>query len=253
MKKNILFIAATHGDEGFSVPVLEKIEKTYPKEEWSYDWIIGNEKAFKLNKRYTDADLNRSAPGDISSNVYETRRAAEIVKLSENYNVVIDIHGSISNCGIVKILPLPSLQNILLALSIPLEKNIIWFAEESFKHGPPVQSMKNPAIELECGPKDDPKIAEELYSLLEKIITKFSKNHLLNLTEQTKQQTFYAVFGKETDMTVKATDFIETSNGKESYYPFLADQYPGITCYKTKKITLENLFTSDIIGSNGNR
>lgn len=39
---NLLFIAASHGDEGFSIPVLEKLEKNVPKEKYGYDWIIGN-------------------------------------------------------------------------------------------------------------------------------------------------------------------------------------------------------------------
>src|SRR5574344_1930263 len=90
----ILFITATHGNEQDGVKVMQQLEKELPKDKYGYDWIIGNEKAYQKNVRYIDQDLNRSAPGDSSSPVYEVRRAAELVKIANSYDVVIDIHGT---------------------------------------------------------------------------------------------------------------------------------------------------------------
>ena len=40
--RKILFITGTHGNEAFAVRVLERIENTYSRDEYGYDWIIGN-------------------------------------------------------------------------------------------------------------------------------------------------------------------------------------------------------------------
>ncbi len=68
--RNILFITSTHGHEQAGTGVLQQLEKEFPKTEYGYDWIIGNEQAYKLNQRFTEQDLNRSAPGDSKSDIY---------------------------------------------------------------------------------------------------------------------------------------------------------------------------------------
>lgn len=52
--RKVLFIAATHGNEQDGVKVMRQLEKELPKEEYGYDWIIGNEKAFAANVRFTE-------------------------------------------------------------------------------------------------------------------------------------------------------------------------------------------------------
>jgi len=79
--KKILFIAATHGNEPIGVDVLQRLEKTRT----NFDWIIGNPKALAQNTRCFEGDLNRSAPGDAASPLYEKRRAKEILDLSKQY------------------------------------------------------------------------------------------------------------------------------------------------------------------------
>jgi|GEM_PF-6355136 len=55
--RKILFIAATHGNERDGVKVMRQLEKELPKEKYGYDWIIGNEKAFLANTRFTNKIL----------------------------------------------------------------------------------------------------------------------------------------------------------------------------------------------------
>ena len=52
--KDILFIAATHGDEDFSVGIFKKLEKLKNSYTQSYDWIIGNERAYQKKVRFVN-------------------------------------------------------------------------------------------------------------------------------------------------------------------------------------------------------
>lgn len=232
----IQFIAATHGDEGFSIPVLQKLEAKYPKQTYGYDWVIGNPKALELGKRYTEKDLNRSAPGDKNSPYYEERRAAEIIELSKNCDILIDIHGSVGNCGVVTLIPLPSRQNIQLARSIPLERNVIWYAEESWKAGPPVQHTVCSALEIECGPKKDQATADKLYDALEKIITANKAGSFFVQPTDIVQE-FYKVYGViKGAHDPSISDDAEATIDGETFMPFMSNQYPGTLCYKMRQI-----------------
>lgn len=243
MKNKFLLISSTHGDEGFSVPILQNLEKKFSKIEFGYDWIIGNEQAYKLSTRFTKKDLNRSAPGNENSTIYEEKRASEIIKLSSKYNYIIDLHGAISNCGVVSIIPLPTFANLVLASIFDLKRNVIWYTKSSFKNGPLVQFSKCPAIEIECGPKDSKKINATLQKALENFL-KYSKNlSISKVLKRVMKKDFFVVYDKlggEPDATFK--DFTRKSINGETFYPFMSNQYPGIICYKMKKIKLEDLF-----------
>ena len=166
--RKILFIAAIHGNERDSVKVMQQLEKA--KEKYGYDWIIGNEKAFAANTRFTEQDLNRSAPGDINSPVYEVRRAAELIEYSKNFDVVIDLHGTKTDSGIVTIIPYPTEENIRLAKSAGLSRNVVWYSEKSKIAGPLAQHMPVPAIEFECGPKGTKKAFDLTYTAVRRFI-----------------------------------------------------------------------------------
>lgn len=242
-RSKILFLSATHGDEGFSSSVLEKIELNYPKNKYNYDWIIANEKALKNNTRFQNVDLNRCAPGDLNSPLYEERRAAEIINLSKNFDFIIDLHGSVSNVGVITIITHPTLQNIFLSSLVKVENHVIWYTKSSLVKGPLTQYCHCPAIEIECGPKKNPEIQQKLYDVIESIlVTKedLSINHIL---DRAKKINLFSVYGKNVGQPVKKmNDFIEYEDINEKYYPFLSNQYPNIACYKMKKIEVENLF-----------
>ena len=238
MKNKLLFIAATHDNEGFSIEVLKKLEQKYSKEEYNYDWIIGNPEALKKNTRFIDVDLNRVAPGNQASNVYEEKRAADVIEICNKYDFVIDIHGSNSNCGICTIISYPNPSNISLAKLVGLEHNVIWYSEESSVKGPINQHVNSSSLELECGPKNDPKIAVELYSVLENIIINTNRTDPFRTTNN---QEFYEVYDKEKEVDVKA-DFVLVRNKDEEYFPFLSNNsYKNISHYKMKKIDINTI------------
>lgn len=248
MNNKILFISATHGNEEYSIKVLDSLEKKYPKSEYGYERIIGNPKALKRDIRFIERDLNRSAPGDIKSKVYEKKRAAEIMKISEEFKYVIDLHGSNSKCGVTVIIPYPSVRNILLSGLFDIKKVVIWYTKKSYKNVPLTQYCKPPGLEIECGPKKDPKISIALKKVLEKFLRDQEGMGIEQLITRLKNKEFYLVYGIYKSKNKITKDFKKIETEKEKFYSFMsANQYPGkITCYKMRKIKFEDLFLSKV-------
>lgn len=240
---NILIILSTHGNEGFSIPPLKTLEKKYPKNKYGYDWIIGNPKAHEKNVRFTEGDLNRLAPGNMSSKIYEERRAAELINLSSKYKFIIDIHGTDSNSGVFVLVTNPSLENLLLASSLPIKNVVIWASKESLTKGPVTQYAKCPALEIECGPKNSKEISKLLESTLERII-KNPYPKLDETMENLKNQNYFVVYGKELDVdTSKMLEFKKTKIKNEEFYPLLVNAYQKGSARKMKKIDFFDLLS----------
>jgi succinylglutamate desuccinylase len=92
--KKIILNIATHGDEKIGLSVTNAIKKLHIKN-GEIIVNIANERAFTLNKRYIDQDLNRSFPGKKSGN-YEEQRAHELLPLIKSADIVLDIHSTTS-------------------------------------------------------------------------------------------------------------------------------------------------------------
>lgn len=171
-------MTATHGNEEFSIPVVKKLSKKF-----QFDWLVSNPKALKLNKRFYQADLNRSGPGKPASKLYEERQAFELIKAASQYDYVIDIHGTISDTGLFVILSDPNWQNIEFAKKINLKNVVLW---PSLKPtGPLTQFIPN-SLEIECGPKNSKKVAKRLERVLADYFTGVKP----------KKQQFYIVSGQ---------------------------------------------------------
>lgn len=238
--RKILFLTATHGNERDGTNVMRRLEKEFPREEYGYDWIIANEEAYALNKRFVEEDLNRSAPGDALSPIYELRRAAEIIELSKRYNIVIDLHGTKTDSGIVTIIPYPTKQNLALANVCGLERNVIWYSKKSKTAGPLVQHMSIPAIEFECGPRGTDTAFQLTYKAVRRLIEGNREGASVYADGGIE---FYEVYGKlhgEYDPMIK--DFLLAHRDGESFYPFLSgNEYPGIVCYKMNKVAVSDI------------
>jgi hypothetical protein len=240
MADKFLIIAATHGDENLGVEAMRMIQKKLSPTKYCYDWILGNPIAHRKGTRFIQADLNRVAPGNSNSKIYEERRAAELMEISKKYRFILDIHSTVSDSGIVTIIPYPTLENIYLASALNIKRNVIWYSSASFEKGPIVQFVGCPGIEIECGPKNSPKLKIRLYKILKKFIEESNLFSVQKVIDSIKSKEFYVVYGKETvehNSTVK--DFQTVKNGQETYYPFLSNQYSGIVCYKTKKFDVK--------------
>ena len=115
MYKKVLFIAGTHGDEPIGPALLKKISKQRDIAAL-YDSVIGNPRACVQNKRFIEADLNRVAPGDANSPIYEVSRASELVEMFKNFEYIIDFHETKANNRIVIIIPRLCRKSLALAL-----------------------------------------------------------------------------------------------------------------------------------------
>jgi len=88
----IILNVLTHGDERIGLRVIKEIEKLNIDKNTLLTHIA-NKKAFGLQKRFIDQDLNRSFPGRKNGN-YEQRLAYKISPIIKSADVVIDIHST---------------------------------------------------------------------------------------------------------------------------------------------------------------
>ncbi len=97
----VLVIGGMHGNETLGLRVVELFQKNPVN---TVDVIFANEQAIKDNCRFVGQDLNRSFPGNTKSEEYEPRRAAQLLKLTKKYDVVLDFHNTYcpnNDCGFV--------------------------------------------------------------------------------------------------------------------------------------------------------
>ncbi|AKM79132.1 MAG: Succinylglutamate desuccinylase/aspartoacylase [Candidatus Beckwithbacteria bacterium GW2011_GWB1_47_15] len=220
MTKETLILTAVHGDEAFSIPIVEKL-----KSKFNFDSIVANPQALTENQRYLEADLNRSGPGNPDSKLLEERLAFRLIQTGSEYQQVIDIHGAESDCGIFIILGDPNWKNIELAKNLDIGKVVLW--PGLLPTGPLCQFIPN-SLEIQCGPKNSPQVAQDL----EKVLNSFFEGE----TRQEPQQ-FFIVTGRLSGLDPKGfKDFEEASVDGIKFFPLFPGLYPGIACCMMQKL-----------------
>ncbi len=232
MKKKILIIAATHGDEKIGSEVIARLKKK--KLDAYFDYLIANQKAFKKNVRFVDFDLNRAYPGDKKSKFYEKRRASEILPIARRYKYVIDIHEASKGINNFIIVPREKITNKKLMALIDLSIVLIWPDPKGS-----LGQVLNNTIELEFGMKGKKRV--KIVSMAEKIIEKIIRRiYKKDLKPSRIKKRLFFVYGKllNKDLlkNIRLQDFKKTKIGDEKFYPLLTGQYPkeGIACYKMR-------------------
>ena len=234
MKKEILIICATHGNEKIGIGLVKKLKEKKLRK--YFDYLIANPKALKKNVRFLDCDLNRSYPGIENSEKYEEKRAFEIFKTAKEYKYVIDMHEASSGINNFIIVPRKTIGKLFPINLIDLNIALLWPNPK----GPLSQVLKN-AIELEFGMKN--KNREAVVGQAVKIVESFIERVCLNKpTKKVLQKKVYYVYGKlnSKDFEGKISglkDFRKTKLGEEEFCPLLIGQYlkDGIVCYKMKE------------------
>ncbi len=84
-------IGSVHGDEPAGKKAIEKILQSDLEFKKPVKFIIANQKALEEDKRYLDADLNRSMPGNPESKLHEEKLAHKLKEEIED-KIVLDIH-----------------------------------------------------------------------------------------------------------------------------------------------------------------
>ncbi len=102
---HILIIGAQHGDERLGHKLYRHLMLARHNGKYrNVDFICGNPKAYRANKRFIETDLNRSYAVE-RPQTYEEKRAAKLLqKIARGkYDYVLDIHTSRSDCGMFAI------------------------------------------------------------------------------------------------------------------------------------------------------
>ena len=132
MKKNILIVGATHGNEFTGAYLVKKWskanigERLYP--ELNISTMIANPKAFTDKVRFIEQDLNRSFSQkdlqDKDNISYEVKRARQIKQeiQERDIQVIFDLHTTTANMGINIILAKDNQFNLKMAAFI--QKNL---------------------------------------------------------------------------------------------------------------------------------
>lgn len=113
----ILVIGGMHGNEKLGIRLVELLKQTPIPD---VDVIIANPEAVMLNKRFVESDLNRSF-GHQQTVTLETKRAQELLKVAEQYDIVLDFHNTQTpnnNCAFVGINCQPILYDAIRAVGI---------------------------------------------------------------------------------------------------------------------------------------
>jgi len=97
----VLVIGGMHGNEPLGVEVVTLFQKNPVV---NIDVVFANEPAIEAGCRFVSRDLNRMFPGDAKSSNYEARQAAELLRQTKEYDVVLDFHNTYcpdNDCGFV--------------------------------------------------------------------------------------------------------------------------------------------------------
>lgn len=225
--KELLFISQMHGDEPIGTESLNEL----CDEGFEFNWLIGNQKAADQNKRFIDTDLNRVAPGNLNSEIYEEKRATEILEEAGKYKKVIDIHGSTSQTGIFIIITKLSKQNLEFAKTLPIENVVFWEGKKN--SGPPTQFMKC-ALEIECGPRDLPETKEKLKEILRAILSE-ERNKV--------HQKYYKVAEPIIDPINKPSlkEFEKIKIEGKEITPFMIRQYNDKFAYNLEELNISDI------------
>lgn len=115
---NILVIGGMHGNEPLGPNLIASLaQNPIP----NVTPLLANPPAIKANTRFVEQDLNRSFPGSPNSPTYEMRRAAEILRQSSNYDLILDFHNTLcpdNDCAFVGPNPSPLLLQTATRLSL---------------------------------------------------------------------------------------------------------------------------------------
>lgn len=203
-------VCCTHGDEAAGKKAVEKLLQKHLSFDKGVKFVFANEKAYKQEKRYVDADLNRSFPGDKDSDNYEERIAAEIMEELQNTEIVLDLHET-------TVEPSPfalytwNTEEIFEALQ---KTNLDKAVEISYTPGCGINHYGG--IEVETGPKNTEKSNKMAYQILKQFLINY--NVLNKGKKSITEPELYSVYGEmkkpEGEWNVKVENFLMVQHGE---------------------------------------
>lgn len=232
-----------HGDEPCGLKAVERFKESDYQVRKPVKLVFANERAAEQNTRYTEADLNRSFPGDPESDLYEERLAAEIIEEVKDL-ACLNIHSTHSQptpFGIVKDTKDETLD---LAKSVGVE-NFALFEENSGSLDGLIDSVL-----IEVGPQQSDQAVDQAYTVLlnflayHNIIDKEfepTEPHIYRVIE-TVEGSDYKFFGANFQKVAEGERYAQKDSkpvtAENDFYPVLmsTNGYEEMLGFKAEKI-----------------
>lgn len=113
-------VGSVHGDEPTGVRAIHRVVEATPAFERAVQFLVANPPAAVAHRRYLDADMNRSFPGDEDADARERRLAAELLSMTEGRDV-LSIHTTHATPDPIAFVTSGHPRSIELASRLPLD------------------------------------------------------------------------------------------------------------------------------------
>jgi predicted deacylase len=90
----IAVVGGIHGDEPAGERIVERLADEVAVEKGTLQLVVANEPALAAGVRYTETDLNRTFPGDVEADAYETALAPRLTAILEGADAILALHTS---------------------------------------------------------------------------------------------------------------------------------------------------------------
>jgi len=107
-------VACLHGDEPCGLRAVDYVRDHQTALAGPLRLVVGNERALAADSRSVDEDLNRTFPGDRTSDSHESRLAAELLDALDGLTV-LDLHSTVSSAEPFAVVGTPTDRSLALA------------------------------------------------------------------------------------------------------------------------------------------
>lgn len=205
--KQVLIVGGTHGNELTGIHTIKRFEQ-HPalihRPSFDTSTVIGNPHATKDVTRYINKDLNRcfdaSSWGPSSMSIYEMTRAKTLMEQygphsKQPIDLVIDLHSTTSNAGLMLILDHldPFTLRLAAALQVKAPKVKIYSASRSGREHDSLRALGRYRLGIEVGPIAHGTLHADLFQKTQTLIQQVldyveQHNTILSLTNPTSPQ-----------------------------------------------------------------
>lgn len=252
--QKVILNIGTHGDERIGLKVARAIKKIDIKI-GRLTVNIANPRAFKLNKRFIDEDLNRAFPGKKNGN-YEEQRAYKLLPLIKSADIVIDIHSTTSELRDALIVT--KLNNKIKEYVYIISPKYLLVMNATKKTV--LISHAKIGLAFEYGKDNDPKVAEKIIDGIKSLLVHIGMIEKLKKNETKIKPSFFDVYksvpkpkGAILDKKIKNYTLVKKNQiyafiknkkikAAEDFYPILFGNknYKNIFGFAGKKLFVSN-------------
>jgi predicted deacylase len=152
-------VACVHGDETCGWHAMNRLRASDVEVREPVKLVLANEQAFRLGKRYCEADLNRVMPGDPNDERHEVRLAARLARELEGARV-LDIHATEARTAPLALVVGRDDERMRLARSTGIGRIV----DMGHLDGGVTQHV--PGVAVECGYHDDASAATMAHRII---------------------------------------------------------------------------------------